>query len=321
MDDDLERLLVTARELRLTGADTRGVRRAAERGRLIRPHRGSYLATGQWNQLTELDRYTLRIIGAITSGRENPIVSHVSAAVLWGAPIIGPLPSLVHVLATVEAGTRTEHGFRKHATPHRFDLERRGELRMTSLVRTLVDVAVDAPFLTAVGVLDWALAAHPVTKAELVECLDRLGLQRGRRRAERAIDFADARAGSPGETLSRVRIHEAGFPAPDLQHPIVDSEGLVGVGDFWWPEQNLLGEFDGIAKYIREEYAQGREPADVVLAEKRREDRIRATGPRVTRWDWSIAWPQYGLYAHLLAAGLPSVHPRFRSSHPRFRSS
>lgn len=313
MDDDLERLLVTARELRLTGADTRGVRRAAERGRLIRPHRGSYLATGQWSKLTELDKYTLRIIGAITSGRENPIVSHVSAAVLWGAPIIGPLPSLVHVLATVEAGTRTEHGYRKHATPHRYDLERRGELRMTSLVRTLVDLAVDAPFLTAVGVLDWALAKHPVTKEELFACLDRLGVRRGRQRAERAIDFADARSGSPGETLSRVRIHEAGFPAPVLQHPVFDANGLAGIGDFWWEEQNLLGEFDGVAKYIREEYAQELEPAEVVIAEKRREDRIRATGPSVTRWDWSIAWAPYGLYAHLRAAGLPSSHRRFRT--------
>ena len=313
MDLDLERLLVTARQLRLTGNDTRGVRRAAERGRLIRPHRGSYLATGEWSKLTERDRYTLRIIGAITSGRENPIVSHVSAAVLWGAPIIGPLPSLVHVLATVQAGTRTEHGFRKHATPHRYDLERRGELRMTSLVRTLVDVAVDAPFLTAVGVLDWALAAHPITKDELVECLDRLDLKRGRRRAERVIGFADSRSGSPGETLSRVRIHEAGFPQPVLQHPIFDAEGLVGVGDFWWPDENLLGEFDGVAKYVREEYTAGLDPAEVVLAEKRREDRIRATGPGVARWDWSIAWPPHRLYAHLRAAGLPSNHRRFRA--------
>ena len=314
MDDDLEKLLVTARELRLTGVDTRGVRRAAERGRLIRPHRGSYLATGDWRRLTELDRYTLRIIGAITSGRENPIVSHVSAAVLWGAPIIGPLPALVHVLATVEAGTRTEHGFRRHATPHRFDLERRGELWMTSLVRTLVDVAVDAPFLTAVGVLDWALAAHPIGKDEILGCLDRLGIRRGRGRAERAIEFADARAGSPGETLSRVRIHEGGFPAPILQQPILDADGLVGVGDFWWPEENLLGEFDGVAKYVREEYTEGRDPAEIVLAEKRREDRIRATGPRVIRWDWSIAWPPHRLSAHLLAAGLPSTHRRYRSS-------
>lgn len=312
MDADLEKLLVTARELRLTDGDVDGLRRAAARGRLVRPHRGSYLATGQWNRLTELDRYTLRIIGAITAGRENPIVSHISAAVLWGAPVIGPLPSLVHVLATREAGTRSEHGFRKHATAHRSDLERRGELRMTSLARTLADVAVDASFLTAVGILDWALATHSVDKADIVKVLDRLEVKRGRAKAERAIAFADARSRSPGETLSRVRIHEAGFPAPTLQHPFSDTRGPIGLVDFWWPEHGLVGEFDGVAKYIREEYAHGTEPADIVIAEKLREDRIRSLGPRVARWDWSTAWPPYRLYAHLLDAGLPSGHRRYR---------
>jgi hypothetical protein len=314
MDADLEKLLVTARELRLTDGDADGLRRAAARGRLVRPHRGSYLATGQWNRLTELDRYTVRIIGAITAGRENPIVSHLSAAVLWGAPVIGPLPSLVHVLATPEAGTRTEHGFRKHATAHRYDLERRGELRMTSLARTLADVSVDAPFLTAVGILDWAFARHPVDRADVVRVLDRLEVKRGRKKAERAIAFADARSGSPGETLSRVRIHEAGFPAPALQHPFSDARGLIGLVDFWWPEHGLVGEFDGVAKYIREEYTQGTDPAGIVIAEKLREDRIRSRGPRVARWDWSTAWPPYRLSAQLLAAGLPSVQRRYRTA-------
>lgn len=314
MEPDLERLLVTARELRLTGSDARGLRRAAERGRLVRPHRGSYLAAGDWSRLTELDRYTLRILGAVTAGRENPIVSHISAAVLWGAPIIGPLPTLVHVLVTPAAGTRTEHGFRKHATPHRDEVEQRGELRMTSLLRTLVDVAVDAPFLTAIGVLDWALAEGHATEAALLEGLDDLGVRRGRRRAERAITFADGRSGSPGESLSRVRIHEGGFPAPVLQHPVSDALGLAGIVDFWWPEQNLVGEFDGVAKYIREEYTRGADPAVVVVAEKRREDRLRATGARVTRWDWSTAWAPRRLESQLFAQGLPSRLRRYRTS-------
>jgi hypothetical protein len=74
--------------------------------------------------------------------------------------------------------------------------------------------------------------------------------------------------------------------------------------DFWWPEFNLIGEFDGNGKYLREEFANGRSPGEIVIAEKRREDRLRALGPQVTRWDWSIARSAFRLRAHLADAGL-----------------
>lgn len=284
----------------------RNLRRAAERGRLVRVHRGAFMPAASWRSLTETERYTYRILGAIGSARSIPVVSHVSAAVLHGAPIIGPLPGLVHVLASLSAGTRSEHGYRKHATPFlTAGLDIRGELRMTSLTRTLAEVAADSPFLTAVGMLDWAFAQHPISKDDVLGALDDFDIRRGRRRAERAIAFADARAGSPGESLSRVRIQEAGIPAPVLQVPFGDQAGKIGVVDFWWPEYQLIGEFDGVAKYVRGEFTGGRDVADVVIAEKRREDRLRALGPVVARWGWSLAWGELGLQALLRTYGLP----------------
>jgi hypothetical protein len=157
-----------------------------------------------------------------------------------------------------------------------------------------------------VGVTDWALGRGHVTKKELRQLLDDLGIRRGRRKALRVFDFADGRSGSPGESLSRVRIHESGFPMPVLQQRFEDADGLAGIVDFWWPEHQLIGEFDGVAKYVREELTHGKDITQIVLDEKWREDRLRACGPRVTRWDWGTAWSQYGLYAHLLKAGLPS---------------
>jgi len=284
----------------------RHLRRAAERGRLVRVHRGAFLPSEGWRALTETEQYTYRILGAVGSARVIPVVSHVSAAVLHGAPIIGPLPSLVHVLATQAAGTRTEHGYRKHATPFVADgLDIRGELRMTSLVRTLAEVAADSPFLTAIGMLDWALSQHPISKDDIVRALDDFRVRRGRARALRAIDFADARAGSPGESLSRVRIHQAGMPPPELQVEFGDARGRVGIVDFWWPDHQLIGEFDGVAKYMRDEFTGGRTPAEVVIAEKQREDRLRALGPVVVRWGWPLAWSDLGLEALLRTYGLP----------------
>jgi hypothetical protein len=220
------------------------------------------------------------------------------------------MPSLIHTLCTVAAGTRTEHGIRKHATADlSLGIEQRGQLALTNISRTVVEVAADCSFLTAVGVADWALAQKRTTKADLRAMADRLRIKQGRRKIERVIEFADGRSGSPGESLSRVRMHEAGFPRPVLQQRFDDAEGLAGIVDFWWPEYQLIGEFDGVSKYVREELTHGKDITQIVLDEKWREDRLRALGLRVTRWGWSDAWPHYGLYAHLCTAGLPASRP------------
>ncbi|MEO6532537.1 MAG: hypothetical protein ABIO06_03070 [Pseudolysinimonas sp.] len=309
MDDFLDRLQFL-RDLSERG-DIRELQRAAERGRLVRVHRGAYYPFERWDKLTQTERYTYQVLGSVGTNRVNPTISHVSAAVLHGAPIIGPMPNLVHMLATSAAGTRTEHGYRKHATEFPDEeIESRGELRITSLLRTLADVATDSPFLTSVGVLDWALGSHAVTATDVLGMIERLEIRRGRRRAERAIAFADARSGSPGETLSRVRMFEAGLPAPELQVSFADQAGRIGVVDFWWPDYQLIGEFDGVSKYVRDEFTGGRDPAQVVVAEKVREDRLRALGPAVARWGWSVAWAPFMLQAQLRGRGLPSSRRR-----------
>jgi hypothetical protein len=301
-------LLTLSRDLTQAGAPAWPYHRAAERGRLLRVHHGVYAPAGSWARLTETSRYSYRVLGAAAASRTSPIVSHISAAVLNGAPVIGPMPMLIHVLCTVAAGTRTEHRMRKHASPDlSTDIEHRGQLTMTGLTRTVVEVAADCSFLTAVGVADWALAGGRVTKEGLRSMLDELRIRRGRTKALRVIEFSDGRSGSPGESLSRVRMHEGGFPVPELQKRFDDADGLAGIVDFWWPDHDLIGEFDGVSKYVREEITEGRDITQIVLDEKWREDRLRACGPRVTRWDWSTAWPPYGLYAHLLKAGLPSA--------------
>ena len=122
------------------------------------------------------------------------------------------------------------------------------------------------------------------------------------------IDFADGCSASPGESLSRVAIHAAGLPAPELQMSFYDRRGFIGTVDFWWPEYRLIGEFDGKGKYLREEYTHGRTASQIVMEEKEREDRLRALGNGVTRWGWSIARSGPRLRAHLMEAGLRVHH-------------
>jgi hypothetical protein len=79
-------------------------------------------------------------------------------------------------------------------------------------------------------------------------------------------------------------------------------EGGFDYPDFEWDD--VFGEFDGYAKYTRDEYTNGREMAEIVWEEKLREDRLRETGKRVCRWTWDVARSPSALEARLRAAGL-----------------
>ena len=186
---------------------------------------------------------------------------------------------------------------------------------VTDLARTVVDLASSAAFSQAVAFADSALSGLSeagvvragISKQALHEQLALRGSRRGATRCGIVIDFADAASGSPGESLSRVAMQMLGFPAPCLQAPFSDAQGLIGTVDFWWPDFGVIGEFDGVGKYLRAELRGGRSVAQVVVDEKRREDRLRAVpGVRtVVRWGWSDARSLRGLESGLRAAGLP----------------
>ena len=86
--------------------------------------------------------------------------------------------------------------------------------------------------------------------------------------------------------------------------------GLDDVPAQWGRSVVTIGEFDGVSKYVRDEFTGGRDPGEVVMAEKAREDRLRALGPAVARWGWSVAWAPYMLQAQLRDRGLPSTRRR-----------
>jgi len=89
---------------------------------------------------------------------------------------------------------------------------------------------------------------------------------------------------------------------------VLRSEAACRAGayvDFFWRGINRVGEFDGLGKYLKEEFTKGRTTAEVVMAEKRREDRVRACGPTVSRWDWPMARNLAGFGAFLHAEGIP----------------
>jgi hypothetical protein len=156
-------------------------------------------------------------------------------------------------------------------------------LAVTSLPRTVIDLARTLPFADAVAAADAALrlGVHPVL---LAETLQRASGRPGVAAARRVVAFADGRSESAGESHSRVMLHRIGLPPSTLQLSVVDSSGrLVGRCDFGWEQQRTLGEFDGRVKYGRL-LRPGEPAADVVYREKCREDALRDEGWQMVRW-------------------------------------
>lgn len=120
-----------------------------------------------------------------------------------------------------------------------------GDLRVTSPLRTAVDLACWAPSLTeAVVLLDVLLRAglDPESLAAAAPT-DR----RGAVQARRAIALARPGSLSPGETRLRlVYVQDVGGPDPLLNGSLLDLDGrLVAMPDLFDEEAGLAMEYDG----------------------------------------------------------------------------
>ncbi|OFI37564.1 hypothetical protein BIU82_18995 [Arthrobacter sp. SW1] len=200
-------------------------------------------------------------------------------------------------------------------------------LRVQDLDGLLSDTIHRLPFRDAVVVLDQLLPKKPVAHepahqasvhhkpaAAYMRSVEHLaGLcsllpkNAQRERMSAALTFADSRSESVGESLSRAVIAELGFEVPELQFRVMGPFGEVARTDFHWRQRKLVGEFDGRIKYTRARELSGKSIEQVVAEEKAREDRIRALGYSVVRWEWDELMQPGRLATKLLRAGVPRV--------------
>jgi hypothetical protein len=305
-----------SRQARLKATERSLVRRV-ERGELVRLRPGVYLAADIWNGYSVDAQYRARVFAAAEVTRARTVFSHDSAAAMLRLPGLGPWPKRVNVLGAAASGGRSSAGIHRLAGPIDDKAIAINQFAVTSLARTVLDVAARSEFTRAVCMIDAALRpsqrgefrhAHgigDVDKAQVLELAASAAPFPGLARAKLALEFGDALSGSIGESLSRVQRHLLGFPPPLLQAPFHDSEGLIGYADFYWPEFSLIGEFDGRVKYGDKTYARGQLPEEVVWAEKLREDRLRAQVRSLARWNWQVANSQPLLSERLRSHDLP----------------
>jgi hypothetical protein len=265
------------------------MRRLVRTGRLTPVRRGVYVQGGLPDDV--LGRHVLQVAAAVGELAGDAVVSHVSAAVLHGLRIWGIRLGPVHVTRRRPGGGRRSALVHVHvATLDLEEITTIGGLQVTSLARTVADLARMLPFEQAVVVCDAAMfykRPDRVDPAEVVAVLEASPRRPGTRAARRAIAFANGLSESVGESRSRVAIAAAGLALPVLQwevHASATGE-FIGRVDFGWPELRTVGEFDGLVKYGRT-LRPGQDVAEVLVAEKVREDALRDQDLAVVRWIW-----------------------------------
>ncbi|WP_214407062.1 type IV toxin-antitoxin system AbiEi family antitoxin domain-containing protein [Pseudonocardia lacus] len=286
-------------ELLAVGMSDDELRRLRRTGAVARVRPGAYVVAGP-EELRAAEegaaRHRLAVLAAVPRLAPGAVISHVSAAVMHGLPIwFGPHHpfDVDRVRATRDrrSGARRSTYLDLHAAALEPDeVVAVDGVPVTSIARTVADLARTLPLESALVPADAALHRHLVTRAELDRAVELGGHRRGNTAARRLVAFADGGAESPGESRSRLALHRAGLPAPVSQHEVRTPDGRLRRVDFWWEcgvvGEGVVGEFDGRVKYGRL-LRPGQEPGEAVFAEKLREDALRAAGLAVVRWTWA----------------------------------
>lgn len=262
--------LFTRCELRDCGWSDAAISRAVRSGRLLRHRRGVLSRPEQAGPSAS----------ALAAARacSGSVGSHRSALLLHGLPVVGaaaPLPELT--VAPRRMGRMHEALLYRAGLPD-CHITALADVPVTSVARTLIDVARHRPLASAVAAIDAALHSHRVTVDELDEVLIHCWNWPRIRRAQRALRFIDARSESPLESVSRLVLGWLDLPTPSLQPTIVDAFGNhVGRLDFYWDEFGVFGEADGRSKY---------DARLVLTAEKERQEALENLGLVAVRWGW-----------------------------------
>jgi hypothetical protein len=187
------------------------------------------------------------LAACLEAGR-GAVLSHRSAATAWRLDV--PRSSSIEVTLAYGLSARTA-GVTVHRSRTLTVADRTfvGRLPVTSVPRTLVDLAgvLTGPQLAVVA--DDALARRLVTPARLLQTTKRLARGRSSRVA---VLRTVGRTWSGSPTMDSVAeaaflraVLAAGLPAPATQLPLTLPDATVVHADFAWTEQMVVLEVDG----------------------------------------------------------------------------
>jgi hypothetical protein len=266
------------RDLSDCGYDRHGVSSLVRAGQLVRVRAGAFVEGARHRDSDAVTRHLFEARAVTRSLGQSYAVSHLSAVATLGLPVVTSDLGRVHVSQVGQGRSRQDRRLRVHAPVSTSDVTLHGGVLVVSPALAVVQAASCDGLRAGLIAADAALARGLVSAGDLTGALASSGLGGD---SARAVEMADGRSESPGESWSRMVFAGLALPAPELQAEIRDGGGrLVGRVDFLFHGKRLIVEFDGKVKY---EGADGR---DALFREKRREDALRSLGYQVVRLTW-----------------------------------
>ncbi|WP_181446951.1 hypothetical protein, partial [Streptomyces sp. NTH33] len=215
------------------------------------------LYAGAWAEPGSTPELATRL-RAVQLVRPRLAASHRSAAALWRIETLGGGAGAS--LEFIDPG-RALHGGERGVRVHRMPLEPaevaevRHGLRLTGVRRTLTDLLRAGPRDDTVVAVDSALGYRTVDSvrrppltdvAAIAATLEAKARVRGAARASTWLRLCDPRAGSPAETIARLRLHDAGLH-PESQAELITPAGRRVRLDFLFRAAGLAVEIEGYA--------------------------------------------------------------------------
>ncbi|GAA2748887.1 hypothetical protein [Amnibacterium kyonggiense] len=290
-----------------TSTERAAISRDVERGRLLRVIPRAYVERDAFESLSPEQQHLVRIRAASATAPEPLVVSHWSAAVLHGLPVLRSRLLDVHVVVSPGLDRRRA-GLAFHALALS-DAEVTGpaDLRATTLPRTVVDVASATALEEGVLAVSAALM-RGIPREVLESAADRAAERRGSRRIADAVAMGHPGAESAAESRAWVSLMRSGFAVPELQHEMHLSRGGRASLDALLRRERVGIEVDGEQKYLDPSMAPdgaGR----AVLREKRREDEVRLGLRALVRPGWQQSGSASAMRALLGSVGVVPTNP------------
>ena len=287
-------------QLLASGLNSRAIAQLVEAGALVRLRRGCYARGEWWRGLDGPGRrrhlISAHSLGTLTTSAGGFVYSRVSGACLHKLQL-WKVDDRVH-LTQEGRPSGISHG--REVVAHTRPLGSRevcfvDGLPCTSLERTVVDCCLMFTVPQAVILMDHAAR----TGADLGLMRAQCGTLAGRNGVvalRRALELADPRSESAGESLTRELLHRLGITPPELQYVVRTPLGEHRL-DFAWPERKVALEFDGRTKYF--DY---RPTGEVLFAERRREKALMEQGWTFIRIEWKDLFDEVAFKYRVLQA-------------------